>query len=181
MIELSVYSLATGQILPQRIVCTSRTQAEANVPDGCALIDGALDPYRQRVDLTTGQVITSAPTVDMAAARAQRWEGIKAARTRRLAGTFTSGGLEFEIDQLNLPGAALDALRAQLAGEPWSQAWVLADNTVATLSATEMITAGRAMRAAISDLWAISETLRAQVEAATTPEQLASITWPTSP
>lgn len=180
MIELSIYRLADGQILPGHIVCSDRAQAQANVPDGCALIDGALDPATQRIDLATGDIITSVPAVDIEALRAMRWTAIKAERTRQLGGTFSAEGRTFQIDQLNLPGAALDALRAQLAGEPWSQVWVLADNTVATLTAAEMIAAGRAMRQAISDLWVMGEILRAQIQAAMDADALDAITWPTS-
>lgn len=179
MIELSIYSLADGQILPGRIVCSDRAQAQANVPEGCALIDGALDPSMQHVDLATGDIITTAPAVDIDALRATRWAAVKAERERRLGGTFQAGDRVFQIDQLNIPGAALDALRAQLAGEAWAQTWVLADNTAATLGAAEMIMAARAMRDDISALWATSEALRAQILAAETAEALAEIAWPT--
>lgn len=173
---------------------------DANMPHGCGAVSGVVDWQSQRVDISTGELIDwqpPAPADDdqqtwawhsearrwvsqptLAAMQAQAWAAVKAERSRRLAGTFDCAGRTYQIDRDNVPGAALDALRAQLAGEAWSQAWVLADNTVATLNAAEMIAVGRAMRQAISDLWATSEVLRAQIQAAITPEQLASITWP---
>lgn len=111
-------------------------------------------------------------------AKADAWSRIKAERERRLAGTFTHAGHTYDIDPVNLSGASIDAREALIAGEPWSQLWVLADNTVATLTAAEMIAVGRACKAEVSNLWATSQYLRGLIEAATTSAAIEAITWP---
>lgn len=118
------------------------------------------------------------PTAALAEVRAARWEAIKAERERRLTGTFTHNGNVYDIDPVNIAGAAMDAREALIASETWSQVWVLADNTTVTLTATEMIALGRAAKAAVSELWGISQYLRGLVAAATTPEEVAAVAWP---
>ena len=113
--------------------------------------------------------------------RADRWEAMKAERELRLAGRFEALGKIFQVDLLTLPGAALDALIAQQAGEVYSQPWVLADNTVQVLTAAELITVARACAAYVKSLWAISVQLRADIEAAADAEAIAAIGWPTNP
>lgn len=198
----SFYDLATGKVA-DLVITSDAAAAELNAPTGHAPIAGPLDPLSQRVDVATGAVVdwqppappddasqtwawdaearrwVSRPTI--AAQRAAAWELIKAERGRRLSSTFSCAGRVYQIDRDNVPGAALDALRAQLASEPWSIDWTLADNSVVTLNSSQMIEMAMAMRQAISDLWAASEQLRSQIEAATTPEQLAAIAWPARP
>lgn len=85
-----------------------------------------------------------------------------------------------QIDRDNIPGAALDALIAQQAGEPWQQTWVLADNTTATLDAAGMIAVGRALKAAISTSWAAGESERTQIYAAQSQQELDTLSWPSA-
>jgi len=148
---------------------------KANTPEGCTAVPGRIDHTRYRLN-SSGEV--EPLPLDLAELKAQMWERTKAEREMRLAGTFVSGGRVFEVDRDNIPGAALDALRAQLASEAWTQAWVLADNSVVTLDGAQMIAAARAMKDHIAALWATSQTLRAQIEAATSADELAAIAWP---
>lgn len=112
------------------------------------------------------------------------WGAIKAERERRLAGTFTHAGNTYDIDPVNIAGASIDAREAVLAGEAlplgigWSQMWVLPNNTTVTLTANQMISVGRACKTAVSNLWATSQYLRGQIDAATTIPQVEAITWP---
>jgi hypothetical protein len=112
-------------------------------------------------------------------AKADKWEQIKDERTRRLTGTFDHGGHTYDIDPVNLTGAALDAQIAIAANETaWEQTWVLHDNTVVTLTAEQMIAAARACKAAVSNLWATSQYLRGLIYADPPPENFEAITWP---
>lgn len=147
----------------------------ANIPEGCTAVPGRIDHTRYRLS-AEGQV--EALPLDLGALKAQVWERTKAERSVRLAGTFTCGGCVYEIDRDNIPGAALDALRAQLASEAWTQAWVLADNSMVTLDASAMIAVARAMKDHIAALWATSQALRGQIVAATTEAELQAIRWP---
>ena len=114
----------------------------------------------------------------LAELRAVRWDAIKHRRAELLAGTFTYGGLVFDINAVNITGATVRAMRAQAAEAPFAQTWVLADNTNTTLDAAGMVAMGEACADAVNALWAISITLRAQIEAATTAAEVAAIDWP---
>lgn len=122
-----------------------------------------------------------APTI--AQAKAQRWADIKARRAELLAGSFTSGGRSFDLGTSgNLSGAVLDAVIALSNAEPFSQFWVLADNTSATLTAAETIAAGRLAKSLVTGLWQTSQALREQIEAIDdetgTLAEVAAVVWP---
>ena len=116
------------------------------------------------------------------ALKADKWDRVKAERSRRESGTFDCGGLTFDCNEPALAGATLDAFMAKIAGgdasTAWVQPWVLADNSVAALNADQMIAAGQACKAYISGLWSVSQALRHQIDAAQTADEIAAITWP---
>lgn len=118
------------------------------------------------------------PPPTLAELRAERWAAIKHARQLALLGTFTCAGLVYDIDPVNITGATVLAMRAQAAGVPFSQVWVLADNTTTPLDAAAMCAVGEACAAAVASLWATSTALRAQIDAAQNTEQLANVVWP---
>ena len=62
-------------------------------------------------------------------------------------------------EALEAAGATVLAMRAQAAGAPFAQVWVLADNTTATLDAAAMCAVGEACAQAVADLWATSTAL----------------------
>ena len=61
----------------------------------------------------------------------------------------------------------------------WSIDWTLADNTVATLSAVELLAVGEALGDQISAAHACGRTLRTQLDAAASVAEINYITWPT--
>lgn len=124
-----------------------------------------------------GSVIGDA-TDTIGSAKSRAWAGIKAQREARMNGTFTHAGNTYDIDPVNLSGASIDAREALIAEEVWSQMWVLADNTVVTLTAAEMIALGRACKTVVSNLWGMSQYLRGLVDAATTVEEVEAVVWP---
>jgi hypothetical protein len=96
-------------------------------------------------------------------------------------GPFVCGGQTFDGDsesQRRIQGAAQLATLAQATGQPFSIDWTLADNTQATLTATEMIGVGVALGQHVNGAHGIARALRAQIDAATTPEELEAIQWP---
>lgn len=122
-----------------------------------------------------------APTI--AQAKTLRWADIKARRSVLLAGSFTSGGLSFDLSTSgNLSGAVLDAVIALANAEPFSQFWVLADNTSAWLTAAETIAAGRLAKILVTDLWQTSQALREQIDAINdetgTLADVSAVMWP---
>lgn len=123
-----------------------------------------------------GQWQPPAPT--LAELKAACWQAIKTARQLAMQGTFTCGGVVYDIDPVNITGATVLAMRALAAGVPFSQQWVLADNTTTTLDAEGMCAVGEACAMAVAALWATSTALRAQIDAAQSAEQVAAVVWP---
>ena len=72
----------------------------------------------------------------------------------------------------------LDAVIAMSNDEAFSQFWVLADNTVVSLTAPEMIEVGKACAALVTGLWESSQAVRGQIDAAATAEEVAVVYWP---
>ena len=128
------------------------------------LVDGA----PQWVDLVT-----------LDAAKAVAWARIKEARDAAEAGVFEFEGGLYDLNKQNVSGAALAALMAEIAGQPFSIEWTLADNTVRVLDAATVQALGRAMVVHIDKLHGIARSLRDKVSAATTPDQAYAVTWPT--
>lgn len=118
-------------------------------------------------------------TADVAGAQAIAWERVKAARDKAEAGTFEFEGGIYDLNKENVSGAALAALMAQLAGQPFSIEWTLADNSVRVLDATTMQALGRSMVAHIDALHCTARGLRERISAATTPDEAYAVTWPT--
>lgn len=118
---------------------------------------------------------------DLSEGRAQAWSRIKSARESVEFGPFTLGGNVFNGDsesQRRIQGAAQLATLAQATGQPFSIDWTLFDNTYATLTAGEMIGVGVALGQHVNGAHGIARTLRTQIDAATTPEELEAIQWP---
>lgn len=108
-----------------------------------------------------------------------KWNDIKRKRTELEGGTFSTGGKTYQINESKISGATVDAMLAKSGNEnSWEQPWVLADNSVTTLNANQMISVGRAMKTHISGIWATSQFLRAQIDAATTIPAVEAISWP---
>lgn len=110
--------------------------------------------------------------------RAARWNLIKEERAAREFGTFTHAGHEFDMDPVRISGAVMDAREAIIAGEEFTQAWVLTNDSVLVMTAVETIAMGRAAKAAVSNLWITSQYLRGLIDAATTVAEVEAVTWP---
>lgn len=106
------------------------------------------------------------------------WDRVKAARDAAEVGVFTFEGDVYDINKANVSGAALAALMAQLAGQPYSVEWTLADNTTRMLDGAAMQRLGIALVEHVDGLHATGRELRARIEAATTIEEAYAVTWP---
>lgn len=191
------YFTGSGFTGPERLL-------PGNIPPGCIAIPGKHDHLSRRIDLQTGEVIPYQPppppdtdlvtwvwdnTVErymaeptIAARRLEAWARIKKARVVAETAPVEVGGRVFDADpqsQLRISGAVQMAQLAMSAGygEVWSIDWTLADNTSATLTAREAIDLGLAVAAQVSASHARSRLLRNSINAATTPDELAAITW----
>jgi len=110
----------------------------------------------------------------------QTWERLKAVRDAAEYGGFTYNGAVFDSDETSvrrITGAVTLAMIAQSTGEPYSETWILADNSTMQLDAQGVIGLGVAMGAHVKALFARSVAARIEVEAATTKAQLDAIVW----
>ena len=113
--------------------------------------------------------------------KGQQWEKVKASRDSVEFGGFVWDGSTFDSDQESqsrIQGAAQLATLATLNNQPFSIDWTLADNSVRTLDASDMIAAGTAMGVHIATTHSIGRTLRIEIDAAVTKEEVEAITWP---
>jgi hypothetical protein len=118
--------------------------------------------------------------------RGALWDRVKALREAHSAAGVTVPDLgSFDSDPgscLRLSGATTDALLAQMNSEPYSVRWTLKDNSEVALGAPQIKAVGRAVVAHIAACHDRSKDLRALIEAATDPSELAAIDveadWP---
>lgn len=120
---------------------------------------------------------------DLITARALLWAEVKAARERAAAFCDTgSGRVDCSVSSRVMITGAVQMAKDALADSDWSIAWTMADNSVVTLDAAQMIAMGTAVGAHVSACWAHGQTLRAAIDAAETLEALAQIDivsgWP---
>lgn len=118
-------------------------------------------------------------TID--ACRQRRWALIKAARDAALAGGFTFGCARFDSDAVSIgriTGAAMLAMMAVAAGEPYSVTWVLADNTTRTLDGAGTMALGAAAGLHVQRIVDQGQALREQLDAATSHPAIEAVVWP---
>lgn len=104
------------------------------------------------------------------------WGAMKTLRSQKEAAGFTWDGSTFDSDQTSqsrIMGAV------QLAGmsPAFEIPWTLKDNSVRTLSASNMAAVGTALGAHVSAIFARAQELRLEIYAATTIAAVEAITW----
>lgn len=114
--------------------------------------------------------------LDLAVAKASKWNEIKSARNDEEFGTFDSLGYTFqsdEVSQRRLQGAVqLSQMDATLVMD-----WTLADNTVQSFTAAEYIQIGIDLAAHVNAAHIKSRQLRTQIDAATTEAEVNAVIW----
>ena len=116
-------------------------------------------------------------TATLEDAIALAWSDVKAARDAAEAAPFEFEGYALDPNKINLAGAALRALMAQLAGESITRVWTLADNTEAELTGAQLIAAGAHLADRVDAIHSRGRELRKLIENATTPEEAFGYTW----
>lgn len=125
----------------------------------------------------------SAVTKPIEMLRATIWNRIKDARKAHLDSGFTFAAMHIDSDEASralVVGAVLSAQIALLTegtSTSWSKNWTMADNTVAVLSASDMVAIGRALDQHVQSVYDRGVELRNAVNSATTLEDLLALTW----
>lgn len=157
------------------------------VPVGLLQVSAPLQSLEQALVQVSGSPWLGgslvAAATDLETARARRWALIKAERELAEFGPLTWDGSTFDANpqaQARIQGAAQLAALALQAGTPLQQDWTLADNTVRTLSAQQLLDLGRALGEQIGAAHATARGLRAAIEAAQTVDEISAVVWPES-
>ena len=99
--------------------------------------------------------------------KAAMWVKVKQARAAAEYGGFTWDGSTFDSDQISQVRIGLNVAQAQM-DSAFSIGWTLADNSVRTLSAADMIAVGVALGQHVNACHEKARVLRAEIEAAAT-------------
>lgn len=114
----------------------------------------------------------------LAEAKADKWEQIKRARDAAEWGGFDTPFGRFDSDPTSQGKLSGAATAAQL-NPALSLDWTLADNSVVTLGAADLIAVGLLLMQHVNTVHQSGRVLRQQIEAATTNAQLGGISWTT--
>lgn len=106
-----------------------------------------------------------------------KWISIKEARNAAEFGTFYWDGSGFDGDSTSLARLQLAALGATLNPSQVVD-WTLADNTVRSLTATDILGVMAAYGLHVNTTHETGRTLRESIEAATTPAEVEAVQWP---
>ena len=108
--------------------------------------------------------------------KAAQWNLIKQARSNAEYAGFTWDGSVFDSDAISQNRITGAVTLAQLS-PGFTIDWTLADNTVRTLNQADMIATGVALGAHVQTQFAKAQGLRLQIDAASTPGQVAAVVW----
>jgi len=117
---------------------------------------------------------------DLDQLKRDKWQEIKKARDAHEFGGFTWGAYLFDSDQLSqqrIGQAAQAALFSQSTDQAYHQDWTLANNTVVSLSAQDMLDVALAMGTHIGNAHTRARELREMVFATNSAEELNQLTW----
>jgi len=108
--------------------------------------------------------------------KATQWTLIKQARTNAEYAGFTWDGSAFDSDAIS-QNRITGAVSLAMMSPEFTIGWTLFDNTVRTLNQTDMLQVGAALGTHVATQFAKGVILREQINAATTPEEVAAVVW----
>ena len=114
--------------------------------------------------------------LDIELARSEKWEAIKAERQMRELSTFEWNTHAFQCDEASQMRIQA-AVQAAIIDDGLNMVWTLADNSTQTFNATELKQIGKALSDHVKECHDRGRILRAQIDAATTEEDLEAIVW----
>lgn len=175
-----LYDPSTGAIVQK-----GSTTAELPSAPGLSVLE--LTPAQSAQVQPDSYVVSNGKPVAMNAnqqlplLKRRRWELIKNERDRRAgnAGTTSIGA----FDTTPLARANITSMVVMLLASPTTQTvnFTLADNTRKTFTRNEFISAALTVGSSVQQIYDTADQLRLQIDAATTPAQVAQINWPTAP
>jgi hypothetical protein len=190
MIQITIFNRATGQI--QRIVACDETsisyQYDTSICDhivgvfaddkyyienGVAILIPAKPSENHIFNYTTKQWEDPRTLQDI---KDVQWALIKQSRTRAEYSGFTWDGSIFDSDAVSQNRITGAVTLAQLSSS-FTIDWTLQNNTVRTLSQTDMLQVGAALGVHVQTQFTKGQALRAQIDAATTVAEVEAVVW----
>lgn len=192
--KYTIYDQATGEILrwgemPEEAVPSQLREGEAVIEgefaatsfyfDGTAIVAKPVQPTPFHIWNTA----TSTWTIPLATAKEVKWSEMKTARAAAiehpLATPFGTFDADDEARNNIIHTAQLMQTEAQTLapGEAPTVQFTLANNTVVELTAGQMVQVAMLLASQIQTAYAHGRVVRAMIEAATTAEEVAAITW----
>lgn len=108
--------------------------------------------------------------------QAAAWGAMKALRSQKEAAGFTWDGSVFDSDQVS-QSRIMGAVQLAVMSPGFEIPWTLQDNTVRTLSASDMMAVGAALGGHVAAIFARAQELRVEIYAATSIAAVDAITW----
>ena len=109
-------------------------------------------------------------------AKAQAWDNLKLDRDAQEFGAFVWNGWQFDADA-DSQARINSASQAAIIDDTFDAIWTLADNTTQALTATQLKEICKALGDHVKAAHDRGRIVRAQVEAATTIQELEAISW----
>lgn len=110
-------------------------------------------------------------------ARVSAKQRITRARNAEESGGFTAYGKLFDSDEKAIQRISVGVQAAQVIGAAFSTEWTCKDNSTITLDSTQMEALPVFMAMAANTLHVKARDLKAQIEAATTLEEIEAVVW----
>lgn len=188
MIQYAEYYADTGEIICTGI-CPESSLHLKGMDDGVAVIVGAASDVDDYVK--DGQIVSKGPQpsaahyfnysteqweFDLTDAKSQKWAEIKSARDAQEFDSFEWNGYLFQCDDIS-QRRIQGAVQLAVIDPQFEIEWTLADNTAVTLSSQDMIAVGQALADHVNQGHVKSRQLRAQIDAATSEQEIAEIVW----
>lgn len=147
-------------------------------PDGDRVVDGELVRAPQQPSpfhVFDKQSFSWVLNIDLAKQQARA--KINAARDAEELAGFTAYGKTFDSDKTSQQRIMIAANTAQVVGSSFTIDWTCADNSVITLDYAQMLGLPVIMAQAGNALHQKARTLKAQIDAATTLEEINAVVW----
>ena len=132
-------------------------------------------------DLLGGvQIAPPAPLDPIQYARDRKWRQIKAAKEAEMSSPLTTPYGVFDCDaesEKRITGAIMLLQTLEGMGTPTTVDFVLADNSVVTLTTAQMVEVGLIMGARVQAAISKASNLRSAIEAAITVEEVEAVVW----
>ena len=185
--EFTAYSRATGQVLYSGTAeaPTAFSNGTDAVQEGVIFEGGWVDSGGSHHELPPQPTLNHTfnwvtkqweDPRTLADLKAAQWTQIKQARTNAEYAGFTWDGSTFDSDAISQNRITGAVTLAQLSSTVTID-WTLATNQVRTLNQSEMLQVGAALGVHVQTQFAKGQSLRVQIDAATTQAEVEAVVW----